>query len=161
MYWPTKEERDQRRRWPTKEERDKRRELTISRIRALTGTQAKDLLEDLIARNEFTGICLHACEFVDKVAMETIELPMPVVEIQAEIARQVEHLNPNLKFVDSVGPGAERFAHCRIGSLSETRIPELVAQSFATGIKSGTLAWDRLEEDGKYVTAIVRTAAAQ
>lgn len=158
--------RDNRKIFPTKEERDKRLELTIARIRALTGAEAKDLLEDLIARNEFTGICLHACEFVDKVAMGTIELqanemPMPIVEIQAEIARHVEHMNPKLKFVDSVGPGAERFAHCRVGSLSETRIPELVARTFATSIKSGTLAWYRLEEDGEYVTAIVRTAVAQ
>lgn len=52
--------------WPSKEERDQRRELTIARIRALTGAQAKELLEDLIARNEVTGICVHACDFVDK-----------------------------------------------------------------------------------------------
>jgi len=145
-HWPSR----QKSGWPSKEERDKRRELTISRIRALTGDQAKDLLEDLIARNEFTGICLHACEFVDKVAMETTGR-------QAEIAQQVEHMNPKLKFVDSVGPGAARYAYCGIGSLS----PELVARSFATAFESGTLAWDRFEEDETKVTAIVRVVSAQ
>jgi hypothetical protein len=162
--------RDNRKTFPTKEERDKRLELTIARIRALTGAQAKDLLEDLITRNEFTGICLHACEFVDKVAMETIELQaevsdevvMPIVEIQAEIARQVEHLNPKLKFVDSVNPGATRFATCHIGSLSETMIVQNIALAIARTFKTtGTLAWDRLEEDKRQATAIVRFVSAQ
>lgn len=78
--------------WPTKEENAKRTELTIARIRALSGQDAKELLEELIQRNEITGICIHAREFVDNVATRTL---------QAQVAQQVEALNPKLTFADS------------------------------------------------------------
>ena len=51
---------------PTQEDREAQLQQTIERIRALTGEQAKQLLEELIARNEITGIAVHAREFVDR-----------------------------------------------------------------------------------------------
>jgi len=53
----------------TLEERTARRELTIERLRALSGEQAKQLLERLINRNEVTGICVHSQAFVDAIAL--------------------------------------------------------------------------------------------
>jgi len=58
---------------PTKEQLDARRELTFARIRSLTGEEAKALLEELIARNEVTGIAVSSQEFVDKVALQKIK----------------------------------------------------------------------------------------
>lgn len=57
---------------PTKEERLAIKAQTTERIRALTGDEAKELLEELIARNEVTGILVFAREFVDKVALSEI-----------------------------------------------------------------------------------------
>jgi hypothetical protein len=51
---------------PTQEEREAQLRQTIERIRALTGEQAKQLLEELIARNEVTGIAVHSREFVER-----------------------------------------------------------------------------------------------
>lgn len=53
--------------WPTKEEREARFALTTQRLRALTGEQAKQLLEEMIARNDVTGILVHSEEFVDRI----------------------------------------------------------------------------------------------
>jgi hypothetical protein len=60
---------------PTREEIDAQRTLTITRIRGLTGEEAKALLEDLIERNESTGIVVNSREFVDKLVMSQVTPP--------------------------------------------------------------------------------------
>lgn len=143
--------------WPTKEEREKRRELTIARIRALTGAQAKELLEDLIARWEVTGICLYACEYVDKVALTTIQM-------QAQIARQVETVNPKLKFVESYDKTASRH-HMSLSFARSSGVEtwQKMVETINRTFSAGNLAWERLdiEEDGETMVGIVRFVEAQ
>lgn len=57
---------------PTREEIKAIQQQTTERIRALSGEEAKLLLEHLIERNEVTGILVFAREFVDKIALSGI-----------------------------------------------------------------------------------------
>jgi len=58
----------------TKEELQAIQAITIQRIRALSGEEAKALLEELMAKHEITGILFHSREFIDRLVMEKISL---------------------------------------------------------------------------------------